>query len=231
MTYLSRALERTIDDVEFWGENGLFPARLEYGAKDSRIVIMSGPNACGKSFACRYLASAIAAERPKKAGQGEFFHIGMRLRTSGSGQIGPKTFVYGDESEYSTGAVSMIALEGMLTNSKARTSRHVIALDEPDIGLSDEYALALGTKIAGFARDLPDMCDALVIVSHSRPLISKLMPLKPHCLRFGALDTTTWLASPPQEATPEELETLASRNLNGFRAVSKLISERRRGGD
>lgn len=228
MTYLVRALEQTIDDTEFWGDDGLFPARLERGAADTRIVVVSGPNACGKSFACRYLASAIAAERPETSERGEFFHIGMRLRTSGSGQIGPKTFVYGDESEYSTGAVSMIALNGMLKNSKTRTSQHVIALDEPDIGLSDEYALALGSKIAGFANELPNNCDALIIVSHSRPLISKLMPLKPHCLRFGTLDTAAWLSSPPREATLEELDTLASRNLTGFRAVSKLIAERRR---
>jgi len=225
---LALALDAMLEDAELFGADGILPATLERGDPASGLVVMTGPNACGKSFGCRYLAQTLAGLRKELEGvaKGEFFHIGMRLRTSGNGIFGPKSFVYGDESEDSTGAVSLKAVKGMLRNSRERTSRHVIALDEPEVGLADEYALALGEKIRAFALDLSPLCDALVVVSHSRPFVGKLMDLKPHLVRFGSGTTAEWLSATPAAVSIEDLDSLSERNLKTFRAISRLMRAR-----
>ena len=223
------ALAELLADDELWGPSGLMPASFEPGSPGSRLVLATGPNACGKSFACRFLGMVIARVREEREGvkKGEFFHIGMRMRTSGNGVMGPKTFVYGDEAEDSTGSVSLRAVNGMLRQSPQRGGRHVIALDEPEVGLSDEYAMALGEKIRAFAADLPPLCDALVVVSHSRAFVSRLMDLEPHCLRFGPQSTPEWLASLPRPASVEELDGLDDRNLETYRAINRIMKGRR----
>jgi hypothetical protein len=228
-TVLEEALGLLIEDSELFGANGLLPCRLEPGAPGSRVVLATGPNACGKSFVCRFLNMAVAGVREERGltAKGEFFHIGMRMRTSGNGILGPKTFVYGDEGDQSTGATSLRAVNGMLRQSPGRDSDHVIALDEPDVGLSDEYAMAMGDKLRAFAAALPARCDALVVVSHSRAMVSRLMELRPHRLRFGPLSTEEWLASPPRPASVEELDGLADRNLETWRAITALMKARR----
>lgn len=226
---IEASLAEMLDDDEFWGEGGLMPARLEPGAPGGRVVLATGPNACGKSFACRFLGMTIASVREETEGvkRGEFFHIGMRMRTSGTGLMSAKSFVYGREEDDSTGATSLRAVNGVLRQSSQRDGRHVIALDEPEIGLSDEFAIALAEKIRGFADAMPALCDALIVVSHNRAFVGHLMALQPHCLRFGPLSTQEWLARPAVPAAIEELDGLADRNRETFRAIGRILSERK----
>lgn len=228
-TLIEDSLSEMLGDRELWGEGGLMPARLESGDPACRLVLATGPNACGKSFACRFLAVAIAGLREEREGikRGEFFHIGMRMRTSGNGIMGPKSFVYGREEDDSTGATSLRAVNGVMAQSPKREGRHVIALDEPEVGLSDEFAVALAEKIRAFAADLPPLCDALIVVSHSRAFVGHLMPTNPHRLRFGPLSTEEWLSRPPVPATVEELDGLAERNRATSRAITRILNERR----
>ena len=227
-TLLTAAIADMLEDTEVWGPEGLMPMSFEPGAADTRVVIASGPNACGKSLACRYLGMVIADQREERerVTEGEFFHIGMRLRTSGNGVFDPKSFVYGDEAEDSTGSISVHAVDGMIRHSGGRDGRHVIALDEPEVGLADPYAMALGEKIRRFAVDLPPLCDALIIVSHNRAFISHLMGLNPHCLRFGPLTTRKWLEMPPVAASVDELDGLKDRNRETWRAFARIMDAR-----
>lgn len=227
---IEASLAELLEDGELWGANGLMPVRLEMGEPGSRVVLATGPNACGKSFACRYLGSGLAELRKEREGikEGEFFHIGMRMRTSGAGFISAKSFVYGNEGDASTGATSLRAVNGALQTSRGRERRHLIALDEPEVGLSDEYAIALAEKIRAFASDLPPPCDGLVIVTHSRAFVGHMMALKPHCLRFGPLSTKEWLSRPPVPATVEDLDSLSDRNLQTYRAILKILEKRNR---
>jgi hypothetical protein len=228
-TLFTRSLADALEDPDFFAAGGLMPARLDPGAPRSRVVVATGGNACGKTFFAKVLDARLARRRKLEGigGEGEFFHIGMSLRASAGGCIGPKTFVYGDETSYSTGATSARVVRSLIENSRRRESRHVVALDEPEIGLADEYAMALADRIAAYAARLPPLCDALVVASHCRPFVARLLDLRPHCVRFGPGTTREWIASEPAPASQEDLEALADRNIETFRAIHRVLQGRK----
>ena len=115
----------------------------------------------------------------------------------------------------------------IISRNADQDSRHVIALDEPEIGLSDEYTLALGRKIEQFSHCLSPLCDALMIVSHSRYLVTQLLPIQPHFIRFGDISTFEWLAKDPVAASLEDLDALLKANKETFVKINKILQNRK----
>lgn len=139
--------------------------------------------------------------------------------------------MFGDESTSSTGQASFRAVRGGLTTCRGRTTPHILIMDEPDIGLSEGYQAALGDMIDEFASDLPDTTVGLLVVSHARPLISKLMHLNPTCIRVGddLRPTRQWLEQGDLPRTIADIESLRDKALTRFRAIHAVAEARKAG--
>jgi hypothetical protein len=182
------------------------------------VTLVAGDNASGKSLLIRVLASWL---NDKKV---EPIQVSMRYRTA-SGMH--RAFMFGDEQEDSTGNVSLRAIRGALGTAEKRESPCWVLLDEPDTGLSEGYAEAFGTWLSAFGNRLPlNQCRGLVIVTHSRALLSGLvnnLELVPHfvCFDQPAMSLQDWLKPKPPR-TVEELLALPERSVATFRKIAKL---------
>lgn len=225
--FLPWALNSVTDDAAMFGADGAAPAFYERGREGSRLVVLTGSNASGKSLLVRFLGSR-AADYFKDDPRGvERLIIGMLTRSQGGFM---RAFVYGSESDDSTGQISVKAVNGLISNAPNRKRVFLAALDEPDIGLSEDYAQAMGDKVAAFATDLPPLCAALVVVSHSRALISRLMGLEPHAFRMGdSTPTAEWIANGVQAKSVADLDGIADDSLARYRAIHGV--QKARGGD
>lgn len=199
---------------------------------DVRIVVAHGENASGKSLVLRDLRKHVGSY--ERTGI-ETFSVSMRMRTSESMGAG---MMYMSERNRSTGTVSIKAVQGAFHNAFTRPHPVWLVLDEPDVGLSDRYAAALGAYIADQANQMPPHIRGILLVSHSRSLLRRLLSdLKqaPHEVAMGEDQSlASYLARPiEQEACIEDLDDLLERGLSTFRFVyqfeeAKKASENRR---
>jgi ATPase subunit of ABC transporter with duplicated ATPase domains len=215
------ALETTIGDDELFGQDAPCPIRTE--GENSRIVLITGPNAGGKSFFARALSANVSAQRDTC--NIEYLPVSMGIRTM---QGMHRVFMYGEEGRDSTGRISLRAVLGGLKTCRGREGPHMLLLDEPDVGLSDSYQRALGELLCGFAKDLPDNTSGLILVTHSRPLAAEFMQAKPTCIRVGEdlRPTATWIREGDLPRTVEDVETLAERSAARMRAIQAVLNER-----
>lgn len=187
---------------------------------DSKLFAVTGENATGKSFFCKLLDSYSIKNKIVQ----EVIRVGMGKRTE-SGIV--KALMFGDENTHSTGGISFNTIKTGIRTSKGRKHNHILIFDEPDIGMSDSYAAAMGNYIAVFANNIPEHCIGLGIVSHSKVLLSKLALLNPTHLRFGDnLTLNDWLKNPTPEKSLKELEELSNIGLKLFREIQSLINEK-----
>jgi hypothetical protein len=132
---LTQLLLDVLDDTEVFGAIGACPTAYEPARKaSSRILLISGDNAGGKSFFCKYLSQFVREETKM-----EVMRIGMEMRTTG-GMV--RSFVFGDEGRCSTGELTAHSILGVIHNSRQRGHSHMVCLDEPDVGLSEGYQAA-----------------------------------------------------------------------------------------
>lgn len=211
-TYLKEAQGHTL----FSGESP-FRVHLSAGADESRVAILAGPNASGKSLLVRLLASRLNQDKVEPV------QVSMRYRTSAGIH---RAFMFGSDEDQSTGATSLYAVTGALACSRGRGSPHWLMLDEPDIGLAEEYAEALGCYFAEYANALPEKAHGFVLVTHSRRMVAAFanaLALRPHFMhleRPASLDE--WLAAPGSR-TVEELLGLEQLGNQRFSAVERII--------
>ena len=216
----TQVIQSCIDDAEFFGPQGACPASIEPG--HPRLLVISGENAGGKSFFAKVMRSRLREALPHC----EWIPISMTTRTS-SGMH--RAFMFGDESTSSTGQTSFRAVRGALTTCRGRDTPHVLLLDEPDIGLSEGYQGALGEMVEEFASNLPETTQGLVVVSHARPLIGKLMHLDPTCVRVGddLRPTREWLKNGDLPRSIADIEALRDKALARFRAIHAAVESRK----
>jgi DNA repair ATPase RecN len=171
---------------------------------DAKLNIVFGDNASGKSLMLTALRAFIG---PREESGAESFTVSMNMRTNGGMA---RAFMYQDESYSSTGAASLSSVTGAFRNAAARTHPVWLFLDEPDTGLSDRYASAMGAFIAQQVNALPDHVRGVTLVSHSRPLLRRLLRelhAPPHDISMGVDRTLAEFVDPVdlQEASIEEL--------------------------
>lgn len=212
--FLRGLVEDLLEDAELFGPQGACPARYEDGAHQ-RLLLITGGNASGKSFACRYLDQLAGASKT------EFMRIGMAKRTQAGIE---RSFIFGDEATSSTGTISAKVLRSGESTCRSRSHGHVICFDEPDIGMSEETAEAAGLFLARFGATLPEKTLGMVVVTHSRPIARHLMGLDPMRLRCGddQRATSEWLtqgALPASEADLEAMHETARRRRSAIQAV------------
>lgn len=185
----------------------------------SRVVLVLGENASGKSLFRRMAAAICQTAKPKI----EFMGISMQMRVGGMGGGLAGAMVFGSEDWQATSANSVNAIMGGISTCRGRTTPHAIFWDEPDIGLSDDTVLGVGAEMAAFMGDLPEKTVAAFVVTHSRLLAGALAACRPHVLfvgtdRFASLDE--WIASRPVPMAPAELSEKAVELL---RRVGKVL--------
>lgn len=198
-----------------------FKGSLAPGAADSRVVIVAGPNASGKSLLVRLLASWLNDDKV------EPIQVSMRYRTAAGMQ---RVFMYGSDEDQSTGATSLHAVQGALRTSRGRTADHWIMLDEPDVGLSDDYAAAMGAYLAQYGNDLPEKARGFLVVTHSRSLVAGLLgdlDRSPHFIHLGAPQSLEdWLNNPRAPRTVEDLLDLERLGTERWRQVEDRLKKK-----
>ena len=198
----------------FAGEEPALDATF-YKQKRSKLLVMTGENAQGKSFMTRLYGIAI-----KKYGGFECICTSQERRTE-SGIM--RAIMFGDESCESTGDISSRVVKTGIKTCKARESRHAIIYDEPDLGLSDSYSCSIGVTLREFIEHLPEKTFSVIVISHSRYLIQELLPLNPHHLRFGEpMTLKQWVR---RKVEPLDLDALHSRALKTFGKISTILKE------
>jgi len=179
----------------------------------SRLCLVLGPNASGKSLLRRLVGSTCRAKNIEHMG------ISMELRAD---NLGPRMFVFGSETDQSTGENSTRSVLGGIRTCRGRTEPHVVFWDEPDIGLSDGYARGMGRTLAAFARDIPEHTVAAFVVTHRKALVRELLPVNPHVVFMGdegAASLDEWLA---RDEEPQDIEGLKDRSLATWQRVQAV---------
>jgi hypothetical protein len=205
-------------------EEGLLRGYLHDGAPDSKLVVVVGDNATGKSFFVRILAGMCNAATP----QVEPIQISMKYRTAAGMH---RAFMYGpfgDEQD-STGNVSVSVLRSGFRTAHDRKTPHWLLLDEPDIGLSDSYARALGAWICEETGKATAQTEGVMVVTHSKALVRSLFAnsgSKPTFVSIGAdLTLDAWLADETEKSV-EQLLDLSARSRALHRAIDARLDRK-----
>ena len=205
----------------FSEEKGKAPVLASYEAGKSNLLILTGENAEGKSFFTKLFQEYCETREKVNCAR-----IGMELRTS-HGLL--KVFVYRSELEFSTGHNSIESLVNGIKSFRNWQNPHYIVFDEPTIGLSEGYQIAMGQYLAEFSGNLPKNIKGLVIVTHSRYLIKPLLPLDPHHIRFGdSRKLEEWVNSKPEAKSIKELLELPGKGIDTFRKICRIIDKRKK---
>lgn len=193
---------------------------VQMAESDIPVMLIGGVNASGKS-----IMASVVETAAKKCGFGKRV-VSMTNRTSSGFERG---MVFGDESDSSTGVNSVSAVLMGLRSCKQDDSPSVLVLDEPDIGLSEEYAGALGEYIAQQMIEPDHQLKLIVVISHSRPLYRRLLavlPYQPHTIFLGDKTKTfmDWLNGPVPHFGADEIEKLKSRGRETWRAIRRVTA-------
>lgn len=213
-------LLKHLSDLEACGWVGKEPVLPSfYVPGDGRLLLVLGDNATGKSVV-RSCISLLCRETGI-----EVMPLSMAGRASGGME---RAFVYGDESWRSTGELSASTVLAGISTCRSRNNPHVIIWDEPDIGMSDEFAKATGVKICRFAQKPPEHTVAIVVSSHSRSLVRELLLATPHYLCMGLNPPPTlteWLGRPIGNRSLQNLLDDSHRTQKKMFALLKRIKD------
>lgn len=209
----------------FNGADAPLKAHLSTGDEASKVLVITGSNASGKSFAVRVLAAWLSGEKPKV----EPIQVSMRVRTEAGIH---RAFMFGPfgDAQDSTGSVSLTAVQGGLRTARGRETPCWLMLDEPDTGLSEDFGYAMGQYLAQHANDgLGPNCHGLVVVTHSRELVQGLVDtlgVKPHFVHVDdkPLSIKDWLAAARRRSI-DELLGLPEKSVMTFRALNKILKD------
>jgi hypothetical protein len=191
------------------------PITAKFDPGNTQLVLITGENATGKSLFRKMYYSIL-----KSINKIEVIHLSQQGKSS-SGI--PSALIYGDESYNSTGYLSARTVVTGIKTCRERENSHYIIFDEPDIGLSDSYAAAVGIEIRKFVENLPEMTKGVVIITHNKTLVKQLLPVNPSHLRLGDCpDLNSWLT---KETEPGNIEDLFTRNNEIFQSVLKLTKD------
>lgn len=206
-TVMVEMLEENI----FWKHpENPFTAHAHQG--DPNVMFVAGDNGSGKSLLVEYFrgwakhhakASTMCVSIRERVGGGLDDMAGMK-----------KTFMFGDETEQSTGATSVSVAERAFTSLKTWCEESpdkdfLMVLDEPEIGLSHAYASAMGQHLAKCFQDVGSSRANLIVVTHNQALAKAFTEQRhkqPAFVHMGQSSTfDEWLQSTRLRTVPELL--------------------------
>lgn len=183
----------------------------------AKLVLVTGPNASGKSLLRRYFSSAL-----RKLGI-ECLHISQEGRATGGIE---RAFIYGAEDYQATSEISARSVMGAFRTSKAREHSHAIILDEPEIGLSDESQTGMAQFILEQVSEDTPLLLTVIIMTHSRVLISALKDMgacKFICLGGQYQTADEWLN---REIKPISLADLREQSVSTYRRIADILNDK-----
>lgn len=221
MTLLDEGIHRCED--LFGPPGGNTPIGLKTQVEPgSLLCLVLGDNASGKSM-LRKLLTEVGRKHEPRIGS---IHTSMSARcSSGIARLA----MYGSEDDDSTGYNSAHTVEGAIRTSRQRAEPHILIFDEPDTGLSDRWARSAGREIAALLRDPPASLVAVFLITHRRPLVEELLPLRPSAVLVGHEWPTSlqdWVAGDTRD-----VPSLAELHDEGFRrwqAIEGVFKSRKR---
>lgn len=228
-------------DSALWVSEDLpFKASLERG--HPRILLVAGENCSGKSLfveTLRVWARRMGASSPDgQPLEVATVSVSIRERT-GAGAIEGASFrramMFGNETEQSTGATSVNAVVTAFRTMGARAQdgkSALLVLDEPELGLSEGYAKAMGALLADEACKLDERAIGVAVVTHSRGLaaaftreVKRVTGQQPSFAKLGApMSLSDWLEA-PEEHSVADLLSLSESGRNGFLAVTRFLDD------
>ena len=101
--------------------------------------------------------------------------------------------------------------------------------DEPDLGLSDDWAAGMGQALCAFAKNLPATTYGALVVTHSRALVRELLPASPHYLYFGTKKAPVSLAEwVDRKPVARDISKLSGESHTRFKLIQKILNEVRK---
>jgi len=180
----------------FWTE-AQCPFSPAFSVSDPKLLVIAGANAAGKSLFFQFLAAWLHKQKILPV------TISIRERSgSGTSDVGGmrRAMMFGSEEQQSTGLTSLRVVRTGFRNVADRSA--ALMLDEPDMGLSEDYARAFGEFLVQEHRTALEANAAyagLVVVTHSRNLVAGMLAqgVSPSfCAAGMAADLGAWLATP-----------------------------------
>lgn len=218
MNIISKELENYFTKLVMFSlpeDGGIFPAKAEISG-EANVTLIAGPNASGKSLVSKMIANFSREQNlPCRV-------CSMLNRSQGGIE---SAMIFGDESYNSTGVNSLSAIENSL-KSTVNDKKGVVILDEPDIGLSEEYSGGLGKYVADFMNDKGLNFTHLVIVSHSRLFFNCFIEgyrkeiNKVYMSKRKTFDD--WRLGAVEVASVEDLKSLYKNSRDKFLAINEL---------
>lgn len=187
--------------------------------EDSKITLIIGENGSGKSLVRRAVMALCEDHEEIK----ECIHLSMSQRTTACIM---RALTYGDDSRQSTGAGSLHVVKTCINTSNSRNHKHVIVLDEPDIGASPRLAATMGRLLGEWV--LPESLVQLFIVTHSRELVDELADRRGvNNIYMGKkpIELFEWMGSIDTPMSDEEVDRFEADTLALFRAMQKWIEK------
>ncbi len=208
---MEQILKSLMESKFIVGDNPAIEAKLDEGT--GKLVLVTGDNASGKSFLRRYICY-LAHQRKI-----EPIHLSQEGRSGGGGI--PRLMIYGTEEDESTGYNSVKTFQKSVKTSKSRDKQHILFYDEPEIGLSDKYAAALGIELNSFLKESTDNLVACFVATHNKSLALRLE--NPWHLRLGGCpNLQEWLN---QKVEPGNLQELSAIGIDRWHKINKLLKK------
>lgn len=187
------------------------------GELTERLVLVLGENGAGKSLLRRVVSQTVGRD---------VVALSMEDRGYPSAAVD-----YAGEGQDSTGSLSARALRNTLARSGRRHREHIVVLDEPDLGASDNLAAGIGLALADWlASPQSEPAFGVFVTTHNRAMVTELIRGRsPHLLWFGPDAPGTvaeWLARPIVPRTLDE--ALASSRATETR-VRRVLRQMRKG--
>ncbi|OHD23654.1 MAG: hypothetical protein A2Y38_23435 [Spirochaetes bacterium GWB1_59_5] len=220
-------------DTDESGEPAI-PFVWDQGDPASKLVLVLGENAGGKSFFRRIIRELTRIARVNDMGKhipagpfpvAEMVHLSMEGRTGGGFA---SSCVYGTEGWLSTGANSAHTITKGIETLQGRGHRTVAYWDEPDIGMSNGCAAGAGVTLRTFVESPSLLVQAIFVTTHSVPLAWQLttgLTHKPHYVYLGSMTPPATLADwfvaqqSPVPVSPEALHETGNRRFLRIRDI------------
>lgn len=223
MSNFIETLKETFENAKlFDNDNGDAIIPINFNVKnDSKIILVAGMNASGKSVISKMVEMLASDAKVEKRS------CSMRNRTSG--MFGQR-MIFGDESDSSTGQNSVNSVI-LGFKSTVESKGAVLILDEPDIGLSDEYSSALGEYIAKQVNEHNGNIGLVFVVSHSKCLFNNILetldvPCSTVYVGNANVSFDEWLNSQTKKATIEDLLNLKAKSRETWKRIESFISKK-----